>query len=323
MKVCYIFRPKEKNVYSIENVFMTIVDHIGKYGVEPSLYFSNISIWRTIKELRKLKADLYHITGDVHYLALFLPPRKTIITIHDIGHYKNNKRSLKFYLYALFWFILPIWWVKKITTISESTKIDLIKYFRINPNKITLIANPLSMPLIPFPKVFNLEKPIILQIGSGWYKNLSRLIDAVENIPCQLDIIGNPPLDLIEKMKLYQIEYRTTYRISEEELIEKYKMCDIVFFASVGEGFGLPVLEAQAIGRPLITSNISPLKEIAGDGALLVDPFSVDEIHEAILRLMNDSELVQSIVDNGFKNVEKYTPDKIAEDYWNFYQTII
>ena len=102
-------------------------------------------MWRSVLSLWKIKADIYHITGDVHYLALFLPRKKTVLTIHDIGAFKNKKRNIRGYVYLLVWFILPIFWLKKITAISEHTKNDLITILNILESKIITIDNPLSL----------------------------------------------------------------------------------------------------------------------------------------------------------------------------------
>ena len=80
-------------------------------------------------------------------------------------------------------------------------------------------------------------------------------------------------------------------RLTDGELVEAYRRCDMVVFASLYEGFGLPILEAQAMGRPVITSNFRAMREAAGDGALLVDPYSVEAIRDAVLRIKRDGSI--------------------------------
>lgn len=320
MKVCYIFRQKEKKGTSIENVFLTINSSIQKEEIETEVYYRNKSFWRSLLELRKLKADLYHITGDIYYLALFLPRKKTTMTVHDIGAFKNNAKTFKQYVFALLWYVLPIWWVNKITVISDLVKQDLITYFKINPEKIVIIENPISLELQFEKHEINSRKPNILQIGTGWHKNLIGLLEAVKEIACTLTIIGNPNKELVEKIKEYAIECTIYSNISNEAVKNLYSKCDLVYFASFSEGFGLPILEAQAIGRPVITSDISPMKEVAGAGAILVNPSSVQEIHKAIQSLLNNKELYAHYVENGQFNLQKYKPHLVSRKYYQFYK---
>lgn len=320
MKICYIFRQKEKGGHSIENVFLTISSNMDKLNIENEVYFRNKSFWKSLIEIKKLKADLYHITGDVYYLALFLPRKQTTMTVHDIGAYKNNKRNLKQFVFALLWYVLPIWWVKKITVISDLVKQDLIHYFKINPAKIFVIGNPLSLDL-KFQKkeTVNLT-PNILQIGTGWHKNLIGLIESVKDIKCTIAIIGNPSMELVEIMKKYGIDFKIYSNISNAEVISLYSECDIVYFASFSEGFGLPIIEAQTIGRPVITSSVSPMEEVGGAGVILVNPLSYSEINNAIHKLIEDPIFYESYVEKGIINSRKYSPVIIAEKYLQFYK---
>jgi glycosyltransferase involved in cell wall biosynthesis len=94
----------------------------------------------------------------------------------------------------------------------------------------------------------------------------------------------------------------------------------MVVFASLYEGFGLPILEAQAIGRPVITSNFGAMREAAGDGALLVDPYSVDEIRAAILRIKNEPAVREELVRKGRGNAEKFRAGLVAACYAELYR---
>jgi glycosyltransferase involved in cell wall biosynthesis len=111
-------------------------------------------------------------------------------------------------------------------------------------------------------------------------------------------------------------------RLTDEELVAAYQRCDMVVFASLYEGFGLPILEAQAMGRPVITSNFGAMREAAGDGALLVDPHSVDESRAAIMRIMNEPGLREELVCKGRENAEKFRADPIALKYAEIYRAV-
>jgi glycosyltransferase involved in cell wall biosynthesis len=96
----------------------------------------------------------------------------------------------------------------------------------------------------------------------------------------------------------------------------------MVVFASLYEGFGLPILEAQAMGRPVITSNFGAMREAAGDGALLVDPYSVEEIRDAILRIKREPALREDLIAKGLRNAAKYRADAVAERYAGIYRRL-
>jgi hypothetical protein len=219
MKVCYIYREKERNAHSIEILFDTISDEVKKQGISVEKWYKPVSNVKAIIAVRKLKADVYHITGDCYFLALFLPWQKTIMTIHDIGMYKNHAKTLKKKMFVLVSFILPIKLLKTCTAISELTKSDLVQLLHVNSNKIKVIPNPLVLPILFTPRAFNFEKPVILQIGTGTHKNLIGLIEAVKGISCFVDIVGNPDKELIKKMDDYGIDYAISKNLSNEQII--------------------------------------------------------------------------------------------------------
>jgi glycosyltransferase involved in cell wall biosynthesis len=97
----------------------------------------------------------------------------------------------------------------------------------------------------------------------------------------------------------------------------------MVLFPSTYEGFGLPIIEAQQTGRPVITSNISPMKEVAGNAACLTDPFSVQSIREGVLKVIQDDDYRNTLVRNGFNNAQRYNPEKIANEYFLIYQRLM
>ena len=112
--------------------------------------------------------------------------------------------------------------------------------------------------------------------------------------------------------------------ISEEELISEYSNSNILCFTSLYEGFGLPILEAQAQNCCVITSNLSPMNQVAGEGAaLFVNPFSISEIREAFLQLMNNENLRKQLIFRGKKNIENYKLDIIVQKYKNLYKEIL
>jgi glycosyltransferase involved in cell wall biosynthesis len=118
------------------------------------------------------------------------------------------------------------------------------------------------------------------------------------------------------------IAYSYHSGLSDAEVLEKYFEADIVTLVSTYEGFGMPILEGQATGRPVITSNLYSMPEVAGDAACIVDPFDARAMRAGFRRLIEDDEYRQALVAKGFDNVKRFDPDRIAEQYLALYQDI-
>ncbi len=328
MKIIYLFRSKLHYGYSIENVFSTIIKNIQKsYEIQifnlPKTTTSILNIVKNICFLRKIpKNGIVHITGDIHYVALFLKRKRTVLTIHDLVSVKNNK-GLKKFIIDLFWYRLPLLKLKYITVVSEKTKKELVNRYPFAKNKIIVIENPVDDRFVFEVKNIDKNLPILLQIGTTENKNLIRIIKAIRDIRCKLYIIGKLNNEQKETLEKYKINYENSYNLSEEEIVEKYRQADIILFASTYEGFGMPIIEGQAVGRAVITSNISPMKEVADGGAHLVDPFSELSIKKGILKLLNDDNYRNKIIERGLINSKKYSSEKIAQKYEKLYKTIM
>jgi glycosyltransferase involved in cell wall biosynthesis len=96
----------------------------------------------------------------------------------------------------------------------------------------------------------------------------------------------------------------------------------MLLFASTYEGFGLPIIEAQAVGRPVITSDLCSMPEAAGGAACLVDPYDVAAIRQAVLRVMEDHEYRDDLIARGLVNVERFRASKVAAQYAQLYRTV-
>ena len=111
--------------------------------------------------------------------------------------------------------------------------------------------------------------------------------------------------------------------MGNKEVFEHYVNCDIVCFPSLYEGFGMPIIEAQKVGRVVITSNLQPMCDVAGKGAILVNPYDYLDIRKAIIQVTQNAELRNRLIELGIKNTEKYSPETIADLYKQIYETTV
>lgn len=327
MNLSYFFRRTSPVYHSIENQFFAIQKEMPegvKYENKFAKYHSKGFFKRIFITIHSAfrQGDVNHITGDIHFVAAFFRKKKTILTIHDIGSTLNGG-GIKVKVLRFLWFTMPFARVKYVTVISEFTKKEILQNFKINPNKIRVIPDCVSPEFVYSQKEFNSEKPKILQIGTKSNKNLQNLIPALDGIYCKLIIVGKLSDKQIKLLEKYKIDFENKYDLSQHEIIKLYKDSDFVTFVSTYEGFGVPVLEAQATGRVVLSSNISPMKEVAGDGAILVDPYDVNDIKAKIIEIIENKNLRDSVVSEGLNNVKKYSAKAVAVQYAELYHNVI
>lgn len=327
MRVTFYQRRPQCGNFSVEQLFEDIRSALPDY-IDSSVVicrFKSRGVWRRLVNIIEAifhQGDVNHITGDVHYLAYFLFRRRTLLTILDLVtvHRLNGWRRM---IFLFFWYWLPIKRAAIVSVISEATKKDLLRYIKIDPSRVVVIHCPVSKEFQPNHRLFNSEKPTILQIGTRSNKNLERVVHAIHGIACHLRIIGSLNDDQLSALKENSIEYSFIQNITKTQIIEEYRSCDLLVFASTFEGFGLPIVEAQAIGRPVVTSNIFSMPEVAGDAACLVDPFDVDSIRDGIMKISNCPNYREELVRLGFINVKRFQPKLIAKEYISLYEKLL
>jgi glycosyltransferase involved in cell wall biosynthesis len=106
--------------------------------------------------------------------------------------------------------------------------------------------------------------------------------------------------------------------VDEDDLPKIYNLADLLLFPSLYEGFGLPILEAQACGCPVLTSSVTSCPEVAGNGAHIVDPYSIDEIREGTLKILKDNIYKEQLIQKGLENVKKFSWEKTANKILEF-----
>lgn len=277
---------------------------------------------RNLRAVSKLCADIHHIVGDVHYLALGLPGDRTVLTIHDCAALERLSGWRREVLRQL-WFVRPMMRAAVVTTISEATKDELRRWTGNLAEKTIVIPNCVRKEFQPNPRRFDSDCPVILQVGTGWNKNVLRVARALKGLSCRLEIVGELDDSQRNEINSTGISFRELGRITDEELANAYRECDMLVFASHYEGFGLPIIEAQAVGRPVVTSKVSSMPEVAGAGAILVDPEDEADLRLAIISICESPDKREALVREGFYNVEKFRSHQVAKRYEEVYRSLL
>ena len=330
MKIVFVSRSPGTG-HSIEMLFKAVIAELSSGSrVSPSQvvvpYISQglRNVWQNIQFVRNVNPSLVHVTGDIHYIVLGCKASQTVLTIHDcVILDRNRHKSLRFMLFKLLWYYLPMRRAAIVTTVSEKTKQELHQYVGKLASNVVVVPNGYDPAFTFKPKSFSTEKPILLHIGTSAHKNLKRLVEAIDGLPCRLVIVGQ--LTDLDKagLTVRRIEYEQHENTNQTDLIELYERCDIVTFVSLYEGFGMPVLEGQAVGRVVVTSNISPMTDVGGAGACYVDATDVVAIRRGILRVWQDEPYRNELIRAGRENARQYTIDKIAARYADLYERLL
>jgi glycosyltransferase involved in cell wall biosynthesis len=329
IKVTYFFRKPTAFFHSIEMLFDTVMKQLKrseatKVKLPFSLSDSTTAVLKNCNFARKRQGQVNHITGEIYYIALALKKRNTILTIHDVESLGSNNK-VKNILLHLFWLYLPVRCVRYITVVSEYSKHKLLKATGIEKEKVFVIPNSVPFTVEDYkPKqYFNKDEPVLLQVGTKPNKNLQNLILAIYQLPCKLIIVGQLSEEQEHMLLTANISYENYVDSPYTEVKALYYRADIVTFVSTFEGFGMPILEANALGRPVITSTTTSMPEVAGEGALLVDPYDPAAIRAAVKQLVADDQMRNELVAAGYKNVQRFKPELVTAMYEDLYEKVV
>jgi glycosyltransferase involved in cell wall biosynthesis len=285
-------------------------------------------------------AELFHATEHL------LPPLcgvPTVLTVHDMIFtlFPQHQKRLNFwYLNAT----MPLYCRRAdaIVTVSESSKRDIVKHYGLVSNKITVIYEAASPEFVPAPESvveqarsrYGLPDQFLIHVGTiEPRKNLTRLIEALQ---CLRDEGLTIPLVVTSAKgwlydsffrRLEELEIRNTVHftgyVPAADLPVLYNAATVAALPSVYEGFGLPMLEAMACGTPVVSSSASCLPEIGGDAACYFDPYSVEEMANAIRDVWADTDLQAEMRHRGLAQASRFSWARAAEETLAVYQKIL
>lgn len=271
--------------------------------------------WR----LLRLRVDLYHST---HYVLPIATPARVVVTIHDIIHllYPHFLPNRIAFYYAQRMMRRSLTRADRVIAVSENTRSDLMEYFGIDGRSIDVIYNGVDSTfrqklaeddLDRWLRQLGIRRPYLLFVGNPKpHKNLDRVIQAyaraleIEDFDAPLVCVGDrtaAQFKLRQRAEQLGIgdKVRLLGHVAQEALPALYQGATLFLYPTLYEGFGLPVVEAMASGTPVLTSNTSALKEVAGGHAHLVDPLDTERMAKAIARLMGDHEYREGLSEKG------------------------
>jgi glycosyltransferase involved in cell wall biosynthesis len=299
--------------------FRPVVETAGNYSIAEQV--------RIPIAVRRNGITLFHAP---HYVLPPLVPSKSVVTIHDCIHlmfpqYLPNRLALN---YARTFIRSAARRATRVLTVSESSKRDILRFVNTDPAKIDVIynayderfaADPREEDVVRVRERYQLHDEFVLYAGNVKpHKNLERLIEAFYRV--RLRGLDRLKLVLIgDEISKYAALRRAVHQhqlhkyvrflgyLPEETLAVMYRLAGVFVFPSLYEGFGLPPLEAMASGTPVVTSNVSSLPEVAGDAAVLVDPYDPEAIADGIYRVLTNETLRRQLRLKGISRAAQFS----------------
>jgi len=290
--------------------------------------------------LMREQVTLFHAP---HYVLPPLVPCRSVVTIHDCIHlmfpqYLPNRFALA---YARTSIELAARRATRIMTVSESSKRDILRFVDVKPDKIDVIYNafderfgvePREEDVVRVRERYQLHDEFVLYAGNVKpHKNLERLIEAFDLVRkrgldrLKLVLIGDEIskyAGLRRAVHQHQLHKYVRFLgyLPEETLAVMYRLAGVFVFPSLYEGFGLPPLEAMASGTPVVTSNVSSLPEVAGDAAVLVDPYVPQAIADGIHTVLTDETLRRSLRQKGLARAAQFSWEQSVRRVLDIYR---
>ena len=285
------------------------------------------------------KPDVVHF----QYISPMFCSVPTVLTVHDLSFLHHPECFPISMRKRLEWLVPRA--IKKATHIvtpSHMSKLDIIKNYGLNEDEVSVVYNGVSEIFSPASEQrienvqskYGCSKPYLIVVGALQpRKNLKRVLEAyaeaIKSVKVMLDmrVVGpkrwkqHSIVDLASKLGISE-RVRVVGYVDEPDLVALYSGAQFSVYASLFEGFGLPIIESMACGTPVITSNTSCMPEISGGAALLVEPTDTQEIMQAIVELSNNQQLRLELKRKGIVNSEKFCWKNAASQMQDIYRSV-
>ena len=293
--------------------------------------------------IRRENLSLFHAP---HYVLPALVTCRSVVTIHDCIHlmfpqYLPNRLA---YAYARASISMASRRATRVLTVSESSKRDILRFVDVPADKIDVIYNayderfavePREEDVVRVSERYQLRDEFVLYAGNVKpHKNLGRLIEAFHIVRkrgldhLKLVLIGDEISKYaalrraVHQHQLHQYVRFLGY-VNEETLAVMYRLAGVFVFPSLYEGFGLPPLEAMASGTPVVSSNVSSLPEVAGDAALLVDPYDPTSIADGIYTVLTNADVRRDLRHKGMLRARQFSWEASVRRVHEIYQQVV
>ena len=259
--------------------------------------------------------------------ALFIPvhilprshPKNSVVTVHGLEYeYYPEYYPFWFRNYLRYSTIYAVRQARKVIAVSENTKQDLVKLYGAKEAKIKVVHHGIQVEISKSKTQSHpSQNPYLLYIGRlELKKNIVGILEAYEilkekyKIPHDLVLVGAPGFgygEIKKKIQNSNFKINELGYVSDSEKKRLLAEADIFVFPSFYEGFGLPILEAQAAGLPVVSSNVSSIPDVAGNSVLLVDPKIPEQIADSVHKLIDDKPLRDRLIQLGFQNIKRFS----------------
>ena len=297
--------------------------------------------WGIPSVLRKHQADLFFSPDGWLSLRTNVP---SLPVVHDLNFLHNPQWVEPLpRLYYQYFFPKFIKKAVRIATVSEFSKHDIVERYNLSSELIDVVYNGANENYTPIESGQQQEVRNKYTNGQAYFlfvglvhprKNLTRILKAFDRFKAQTGstmkfvVVGSTAYWTSDTREAYE---RSAYksdivflgRLEWEELHKVLASCFSLVFASLFEGFGIPILEAMYCEKPVITSNVTSMPEVGGDAALMVDPYNVDQITAAMVQLYKEEGLASKLIERGKEQRLKFKWDRTAERMWSSIEKVL
>jgi glycosyltransferase involved in cell wall biosynthesis len=285
-------------------------------------------------QIARRKFDIVHSLG---YVIPLGAGGRHVVTVHDVNYIGHKgwrtgigRNAFRFFAERT---------VKKadrVISVSEFSKSEIVRHMAVPAGKVTVVHSA-GRDVKPFDgshqsdHLRSFNRPYVMAFSAlSAHKNIGRLITAFEKIassvPHDLVLVGHMPVKASHRAELEAANtderIHFTGYVSDADVASLMQNASLFAFPSLYEGFGLPLLDAQNAGIPVVCSSAGALPEVGGDGVVLFDPLSVDDIARTLQRALLDTELRDRLVARGYENAQKFSWDATARQTLAVYDAV-